>query len=250
MKILYSSVFLLCFISCTGDNKQNQPGICLSFDDRSVEEWFELRELFSKNGVKATFYITQPDALSNSEIRKLKKLEADGHEIGFHGRMHVLSEYYIKEHSYLDYLENEINLGLKCMDSLGFSCVSFAYPYGAEYWFTDFLLLQKFQTTRGVSVLNEKKDLAQIEDIYYSFDGDRKLSAVGIDRNSGINEAMIDTAIQRVIDKKEVLMLYAHVPTNKKEANGYTLDINLLKHIIQKANQNNLRFYKTRDLSH
>jgi ribosomal protein L19 len=76
------------------NNDERYSGICLSFDDRSINEWFELRELLNGNEVRATFFITQADSLNSLEIHKLKVLQNDGHEIGFHGNMHVLSEYY------------------------------------------------------------------------------------------------------------------------------------------------------------
>jgi len=239
----------LVFVSCNKDIESRYPGICLSFDDRTVDEWFHLRELLNDNNVKVTFFITQPDSLSKTEIDKLKILAVDGHEIGFHGSMHVLSENYIKQNSYSDYLDHEINQGINSMDSLGFNCVSFAYPYGAKYWFTDLLLLQKFKFLRGVSPLNKEKDLTQIEDIYYSFDGDRTLTAIGIDNISGIDENMIDQAMERIINNKEILMLFAHSPTTQEKTTGYTFSIDLLTYIIQKANENNINFYRIQDLT-
>ena len=128
MRSLLIFILGFIFISCSSNKDSRRPGICLSFDDRSVNEWFRLREILNRNNVKVTFFITQPDSLSNEEIAKLKTLEKDGHEIGFHGNMHVISEFYIVENSYSDYLEKEINQGIVTMDSLGFNSVSFAYP--------------------------------------------------------------------------------------------------------------------------
>ncbi len=222
---------------------KRHAGVSLSFDDRSVNEWFELRGLFRENNVRATFFITQPDSLDSIEIYKLKELQNDGHEIGFHGTMHVLSEYYIKENSYTDYLDNEISKGMKTMDSLGFKCVSFAYPYGAKYWFTDFLLLRKFEFLRGVSPVNKEKNISKMDEIYYSFDGSKILSALGFDINSGITKSMIDVAIERSIASQEVLLLYAHAPDTDEQDNGYSFNIELLKYIIQKAKENDIGFY-------
>lgn len=224
------------------------PGISLSFDDRSVNEWFKLRTLFNDNNVRATFFITQPDSLDSIEIGKLKLLQSDGHEIGFHGSMHVLSEYYIQEHSYTEYFDKEINRGLRTMDSLGFRCVSFAYPYGAKYWFTDFLLSEKFEFLRGVSPLNEEKDLSKLDDIYYSFDNSKILSALGFDTNSGVTKEMIDVAVERSLVNQEVLLLYAHIPATN-EGEGYSFDIDLLKYIIKKAKDNDIGFYPICELT-
>ena len=220
----------------------------MSFDDRSIDEWFKLRKLFNENQVKVTFFITQPDSLSSTELDKLRILEKDGHEIGFHGNMHVSAESYIKEKSLVDYLDKEINMGMRAMDSLGFNCVSFAYPYGSKYWFTDFLLLKKFNFIRGVSGLNYEKDLTKIDGIYYSFENEKILSAIGIDVNSGIDEGMIDRALNRAVNKKEILMLYAHTPAKLNEAKGYSFDIEFLRHIIEKANEKDIHFYTTKEL--
>lgn len=230
------------FFSCN-NNVARYPGICLSFDDRSINEWFELRNLFNENKVRATFFITQPASLDSIEIYKLKVLQNDGHEIGFHGNMHVLSEYYINENTYSDYLDREINRGMRTMDSLGFNCVSFAYPYGAKYWFTDFLLLRKFEFLRGVTPLNKEKDISKIDEIYYSFDDNQSLSALGFDAISGVTEGMIDIAIERSIDNQEVLLLYAHTPTTDEQDGGYYFNIDLLRHIIQQANKKKVGFY-------
>jgi peptidoglycan-N-acetylglucosamine deacetylase len=235
-------IFAVLVFSCNSDVKR-YPGISLSFDDRSVNEWFELRKLFNENNVRATFFITQPDSLDSIDIYKLKVLQADGHEIGFHGTRHALSEYYIKENSYSDYLDKEINSGMIAMNSLGFNCVSFAYPYGAKYWFTDFLLSRKFEFLMGVSQLNEGKDISKMDEIYYSFDDIKVLSALGFDNNSGVTKRMIDVALERAIVNQEVLLLYAHAPNMDEQDHGYSFDINLLKYIIQKANENDIGFY-------
>jgi hypothetical protein len=98
----------------------------------------------------------------------------------------------IKENSYSDYLDKEIDKGIRAMDSLGFNCVSFAYPYGAKYWFTDFLLLKKFKFLRGVAPLNEEKNISKIDEVYYLFDDNKTLSAIGFDDISGVTQSMID----------------------------------------------------------
>lgn len=235
--------------SCQQKDVLRTPGLSLSFDDRSVNEWFQLREMFSENEVRVTFFITQPDSLDNEDLAKLKMLESDGHEIGFHGNLHVLSESYIKKSSYSQYLRKEIDMGIEKMDSLGFRCVSFAYPFGAKYWFTDYLLLEKFDFLRGVSALNEEKDLSKMDEIYYSYDDDQTLSAMGIDINSGLEKSMIDEALNRALKEKEVLLLYGHVPSINNNARGYAFNIELLNHIIKTAKAMNFDFYTIKELN-
>ncbi|PWJ40747.1 polysaccharide deacetylase family protein [Sediminitomix flava] len=241
-------IFFLTIISLSSSchKVEKKAGIWLSFDDQSIDQWYDLKTLLDSNSVKATFFISYPHYLTPQKIQKLKNLEKDGHEIGFHGYHHELSEYYIKEHGYLDYIEKEINQGLKIMQSHGFQCTSFAYPFGAKYWFTDFILSQKFEFTRGVTSLNQEKDLSKMEDIYYKFDNDRSLSAISFDNNSGVSLQMLDIALQRALTQNEVLMLYAHKPTNTDQK-SYTFNTTTLKYIIDKANTYQLMFYTTKD---
>ena len=245
--VIYLFIVLLCATSCA--TQQNaQPGICLSFDDRTVEGWYALRPLFDSYDAKATFFITQPDSLSNTEVRMLKELENDGHEIGFHGAMHVYAEHYIKEYSYAEYLEKEIESGLKSMQNHGFECSSFAYPYGSKYWFTDYLLLKRFESIRSVSALKKNQSVSELDDIYYEYDGDRTLFALGIDRNSELNERDILHAMKRVRENKEVLMLYGHRPT-ENTSDTYTFDPKFLEFILQQAQADDFQFFLVKELT-
>ena len=234
-------LLILTIVGCQ-QKKKLDGGICLSFDDRSIDQWFELRNLFLANEVKATFFLTQLDSISETEIYKLKILENDGHEIGFHGMHHVLSEYYIKEYSYQKYLDYEIKPGIKWMDSIGFRCTSFAYPYGAKYWFTDYLLGDQFDVIRGVSTLKNSVTIIDNDDVFYSRSGNRTVDAIGFDRISTVDTTMINAAIKRCKSNNEVLLLFGHVPSLDL-SEDYSFDIEVLEHIIKSVKDNNLRFY-------
>lgn len=226
--------------------KDRKAGIWLSFDDNYINEWFELRELFIANNVKVTFFITRPGEFSEADFEKLKILEGDGHEIGFHGNMHVLSEYYIKEHSYKKYLDLEIDAGLDYLKGKGFECTSFAYPYGAKYHFTDLLLGRRFDRLRGVTPLNPEKDLTKMDDIYYKWDNDKTVSGISFDTNSQVTKKMIAKGMERAAAKKEVLMLYAHKPV-KTDEKGYLFNVEMLQYIIEAAKENHLQFFTSRE---
>jgi len=232
-------------LACHNDEKR--AGLWLSFDDRSINQWYELRDLLRTDNVYVTFFITQPDSLTKEEVDKLLKLQQDGHEIGFHGSQHVLSEYYIKENSYTEYLKDEIESGLNTMEKLGFECTSFAYPYGAKYWFTDLILFQKFDILRGVAPLNKEKDISKIDEVYYSFNGDCTLFSFGFDNNSGVTDDMLEKAMDRAAGRNEVLMLYAHAPVSS-DKKGYVFNLKTLKFIISKAKASDLEFYTSKNL--
>jgi peptidoglycan/xylan/chitin deacetylase (PgdA/CDA1 family) len=236
---------LLLFGGCK-ETSLRQPGICLSFDDRSVSEWYALRPLLNKYNAKVTFFITQFDSLSSSEIRLLKELKMDGHEIGSHGAMHVLSENYIKEHSYNDYLKNEIDRNIIQMEKAGFHPTSFAYPFGAKYWFTDYLLLKRFKVLRGDVALQD--DILSMDNIYCDFTNDKSLFAVSIDVNSGLNREAASKAMKRAMMRREAILFYGHVPGARSSVKGYQFDVEFLEYILMEANQHHLKFFKVSEL--
>ncbi|MEJ7644995.1 MAG: polysaccharide deacetylase family protein [Chryseolinea sp.] len=244
-KLLF--IFFLAITSCQ-HREAKRPGICISFDDRSIKEWYDIKELLKRYNSHVTFFITQFDSLEPGEIRMLKELQTEGHEIGSHGALHAISEYYIKEKTYNEYIENEIDANISSMKKSGFNPKSFAYPYGAKYWFTDMILLRKFKIVRGIEPINDEKDLTLIDNIYYTFNGDQTLSSIGIDKNNGLTKGMIDKAIKRAFDNKEVLMLYGHSPIARTDNGAYNFDIYILEYILSEAQKNNLEFMRYEDL--
>lgn len=247
MRIFLSILCLVLISACRYNDKPKAPGICISFDDRSIDDWFNMKNLFKEYDAHATFFITQFDSLDDTEIQMLKELQKDGHEIGFHGAKHVYAEYYIKENSYSAYLKNEIDDGLQSMRLAGFECRSFAYPYGSTYRFTDYLLLKRFDFVRLVAALRKGGDLKSIDEIYYS--GGNTAAAIGIDGGSGVTSTMIEGGLKRAKQNGEVLMIYGHQPVENKNPEPYQFNFQLLKQILKQSNQYGLKFYTFRELN-
>ncbi|MEI9920689.1 MAG: polysaccharide deacetylase family protein [Bacteroidota bacterium] len=244
MKLFLSILLLISLLSSCSHTKKN-PGICISFDDRSIHEWSTLKPLLNSYNAHVTFFVTQFDSLTHEEIQLLKDLQSDGHEIGSHGAMHVLSETYIKEHSYNEWLEKEIDADIANLKGNGFNPTSFAYPYGAKYWFTDHLLKQRFEIVRSVAPLTDP--IEDIDDIFYDFDNDRTLSAIGFDKDSGMTEEKIERALNRAVQQNEVLMIYAHIPG---DGNGNSsFDVKFLEKILAASANRGMTFYRFNDLS-
>jgi len=232
-------------ISCKNDRYTHripaQPGIFISFDDRYVDEWFELRPLFKKYQARITFFVTHFDSLTTEQVEKLRILQQDGHEIGLHGAMHVLSEHYIKEHSMSDYLKQEIVAGINAMNKAGFYPTSFAYPYSAKYWGTDRELLNYFYVLRSEVPFKKDQDITSIDEIYYPFEGDRLIYSISLDMASGLSPTAVESGMKRAVSKKEVLMLYGHKPKT-------SFDITFLEEILRLAAKNDLKFFRASDL--
>jgi peptidoglycan/xylan/chitin deacetylase (PgdA/CDA1 family) len=249
MKRMVSGLLLFIILSLTACTKKppREGGVSISFDDRSVSDWFKLKDLFLKYEAKVTFFVTQFDSLDSTEIKMLRELESDGHEIGSHGAMHVMSEKYIKEHSYSDYLADEIERSVSEMERSGFYPQSFAYPYGAKYWLTDLLLSQKFKVIRGVEPFTSG-DAKSLDNIFHKFDVGRTVSALSMDKNSRLDHEMVCNLLSRAKVNHETLLLFAHAPTSEQNDSAYTFDVDFLEFILREASNKNLKFYTIQQL--
>lgn len=229
--------------ACKNDHYRQHPiaraSLCLSFDDYSVDEWFALRPLFIKYNSRVTFFVTRFDTLTTAQVQKLRILQQDGHEIGFHGARHVLSEHYIKQYSMDQYLQEEIIEGLRVMADSGFRSTSFAYPYSAKYWFTDHHLLNYFYLLRSSVPL--RGDITKFNEVYYKFDGGRLIMALSIDRNQGLTKELVSRAMVRARTQNEALILFGHEPET-------SFDIDFLEEILRLAQQHGLQYLRISDL--
>lgn len=237
--------FIIIFLSAC-DSTVDQPGICISFDDRTIREWEQLSGLFDRYNAKVTFFITQFDSLSAEEVLILKKMKAKGHEIGSHGAIHVVSEHYIQEHGYSAYLTNEVDRSIAVMEKADLRPTSFAYPYGASFWFTDYFLLKRFDVLRGVAIKPDGRRISDVDDIFSDGD-DNSVSALGFDYNSRLTRSDIDEGIERAIRENEVILFYAHFP-GEDSLNPYSFDPELLEYMLNKTRLNDLKFYTVSEL--
>jgi peptidoglycan-N-acetylglucosamine deacetylase len=238
---LFFWIVILCSLTTCKKAVKSEAGICLSFDDRTIFEWYGLLPLFDKYNARVTFFITEFDSLTNDEIEILRVFQKDGHEIGSHGAAHVQAESFIKANGYDEYLKTEVEQSLVSMRRANFNPTSFAYPYGSKYWFTDFFLLKRFQSVRGVETMNAERNIATINKIFHVSGTTRKFLALSFDRNTKLTSKMIGDAIQRAKRNNEVIFLYAHYPSQSDD--GYSFDLAVLENILSEAVAEGLRFY-------
>ncbi len=224
-----------------------QAALVISFDDQNVSEWYEQRLLFKEYGVRATFFITEPDSLNNLEVEMLKTLVADGHEIGSHGAHHLNSLNYIKEHSLAEYVDYEVVPSIKALSEKGFVPVTFAYPYGANSDYIDHELLKYFYLLRGDSWKVKNKEIDELDKIFYSYDGRRVINGLGIDHGSGVSLDDIKQAFKRAAERNEAVVLYAHAINNSKSTYSVTPD--MLEEIFKISRHHQLASYTFKDLA-
>ena len=255
-KILYIFFFIL-LSSCEPKKKVSQAGIALSFDDRFVKEWVQLRPLLKKYNAKATFYITQPDSLSHEEINMLHELQKDGHEIGCHGAMHVRSMSYIWDNSLEKYMKNEIFHALQVMKKQGFSPNTFAHPGGSQMWYSDRELLKYFTLLRDVSMKNRNifsyqytRQVEDMDEIYHQHDNTQKVNALLIDVGTNLSITDLKKGLRRASNEGSVMMIFGHKPLNRiiQNANEYGFDIHFLAEILAESAKLRLKYYRMDEL--
>ena len=252
-----SVIFFILFSACESKQTIHQGGIALSFDDRFVKEWTQLRPLLKQYNAKVTFYITQPDSLSDEEVKILHELRKDGHEIGCHGAMHVRSIPYIWEHSLDEYMENEIFHCLKVMKKQGFSPITFAHPGGSQMWYSDRELLKYFTLLRDVSMKNRNifgyqhtRKVEDMDEIYYEHDNIQKVNALLIDVGTNLSMKDMKKGLKKANQEGSVMMIFGHKPLNGniQKVNEYGFDVHFLAQILAESAKLKLKFYRMDEL--
>jgi len=247
------------FFSCQQKSANSEKaGIAISFDDHFIDEWYALRPLFQKYNAHVTFFITCPDSLTNDEISKIKQLQKDGHEIGFHGTIHGNATAMIESLGPQKYIETELEPGLRHLAETGIKPTSYAHPGGNHNDRADSVLL-----ANGFKIL---RDVAQAERklfgipvyhfaprimnwIYYSFNHEQIVDALMIDEGTNISKEEIKEALKKAKDTNTALMLFGHKPLYKKPANGeYGFSVTFLETILKEAKAQNLKFYTMSEL--
>ena len=257
-KYLYFIILGFAFFACKQRKIVQQVGIAISFDDRFVKEWYQLRPYFEKYNAKCTFYITQPDSLSHDEVDLLHQLEKEGNEIGCHGAMHVRSMYYIWDFSLEEYMNNEIFSALKTMKKQGFSPKTFAHPGGSQMWYSDRELLKHFTLLRDVSMktrtlwdYNYTHEVEDIDEIFYQRNGTQKVNALLIDTSAKLTIEDIKKGLKRASEEGSVMMMFGHKPLTKttQKADEYGFDVKFLEQILQESAKLNLKTYTMQELT-
>lgn len=226
--------------------KPAQSAFVISFDDQYVTEWYAQRALFGRYNVQATFFITNPDSLTSAEVEMLKALESDGHEIASHGAKHVNALNYTEEHGLEAYIQNEIIPSVKSLQKLGFTPVTFAYPYGANSRTIDHELLKYFYLLRGDSWKVKGKTVDELDKIFYSYDGRRVINGLGIDHGSGVTLEDIEQAFSRAANQKQAVSLYAHALNNSKDT--YSISPEMLEKVFIAARKYQLTSFTFKGL--
>lgn len=222
------------------NNAPGKPGIAITWDDDSIEEWHNLLSFKWYRDIKTTFALTQPYRLSEDKWEKLRDLKRHGHEIASHAYRHENALHYIKSNGMQAYIDSELLSSISLMTSKGLAPTSFVYPYGVHNNATNSALLKYFKAVRVTS---------------YSHGGDlfiwgstKVIPANGMDSNYPYAMEDYYKWLEKAKNSNQVVVLYGHIPTSEPSGN-YRTPHQRLELIIKKAKELNLTFYTLSELS-
>jgi peptidoglycan/xylan/chitin deacetylase (PgdA/CDA1 family) len=246
--ILLCTFFLF---SCENKNtsqnsnlKETNPGVVISFDDASINEWFQANKILRQYSWKATFFVSKINTLSHSEIEELLQLQKEGHEIAGHGFNHFDAPKFVAKNGIKAYINQEINPMLAIMHFYSFKVTSFAYPFGFRNPAIDAVLFKKFKIIRGTTY--------GAEDPFFQncyFNNTKLVFAIGIDTDHpNFSIPYLIKLLDYAKRKHKILILFGHIPVINVTAN-YQTKIETLKLICNYVKQHNMTFYTLSDLN-
>jgi hypothetical protein len=124
-------------------------GVALAIDDDAIDEWFALRELFTKTGTHVTFFVTRWAEKTPAQIDELLTLAGDGHELEPHTVNHLHAVAYAHDHGLDAWLADEVDPSFQIMRDHGLSPRFFAYPFGERSDELDQAMLQRVEAVRA-----------------------------------------------------------------------------------------------------
>ncbi len=144
-------VDFLTFADLADPGASPRAGVALTFDDDDIADWTEAAERLAPYGVRATFFVTRFDLLSDARIDALRDLESLGHAVESHGLRHIDAPDYVDRFGIDAYVRDEVMPSLAAMRAAGFSPTSFAYPFGFHTDAIDDAVLEHVTLVRSLS---------------------------------------------------------------------------------------------------
>jgi len=123
------------------------PGIALSFDDWSIDGWYDLAELFERYDAHVTFFVARYRGAKPERRGKLQELYRRGHDVEAHSMDHA--------HAPIDtpanverYVAEQVEPSLAVLREDGFTPRVYAYPFGEHFDALDRAVLEHVDVVR------------------------------------------------------------------------------------------------------
>ncbi len=240
--VLSALVFSACRRESIPKGNLEQGQVALTFDDASIENWYNALPLLDSLNIKATFYVSHYHTFGKQQKVWLKEIEKRGHEIAFHTATHPDMAKEVAKKGLAATEEKEIRNDLKLMRDDGYTVTNFAYPFGSQTSQLNTCLLRTFKSVRALSnKQNYNKSLVKAAGegkVYYGAD---------IDNNSRIKEENIVSLLNDAQNFHDCLVLVGHQINNKEIKLQLGRD-RLIK-VAQWAADRNLRFITVNEIA-
>lgn len=206
--LLCLGLFIFLFTGCrksTLNGRLSRGQVVLTFDDWSVDNWYQHLDYLDSLHIRATFYVSSYHVLNAAQKQKLKQIEKRGHEIGYHTSSHANLVKEVARNGMAQTEAQEINPDLTLMRADGYTVNNFAYPYGSHSTQIDNWLLRKFKSVRALcNRQNYHKSLV-------TESGERQvLYGAVVDNSSRLKDPEILLLMDKAKMNKAALVLVAH----------------------------------------
>ncbi|TAE82847.1 MAG: hypothetical protein EAY81_08835 [Bacteroidetes bacterium] len=232
------------------DYKLLGPGIILT-TDVPPHHWFDVRDYLKSKNARVTFYIQSYQLIDSAGRAQLKIMMQDGHEMAHHTYTHIHADKYLYSYTIDDYMQNEIFNMDSIMNADGVYTETFAYPYGDFTEQTDRFLLKRFRSIRKIISPYAHKKLADVDQIYYRFNGVRVFYGCTIDKKQKLALKEVFEALDKAKSSRQAISLYCH-RINKGElehSDQLNVDYEDFKAIVDYASKIGLKFYTAKEIS-
>ena len=127
------------------------PGLALSFDDTSIQDWVNVLPMLEQYGARVTFFVSRYIALEDSEHALIHQLADAGHAIEAHTVLHLHAPEYVTQHGLDAYIADEVVPSIDILRGDGYDVQAFAYPFGSRTDEIDQAILKYVPVLRSVS---------------------------------------------------------------------------------------------------
>ncbi len=225
------------------DQRKIVPGVIITLDDNSVQEWILADSLLQPQRWRATFFVSKFQQLDKAKRLQLLQLQQRGHELGFHGDNHIAAVPYIEANAAEKYIANELSQ-VDTMKKAGMHVRSFAYPSGSRSLLTDSLLFTKFSTLRGVT--NKEK---AAKDLSCFFNGKLLVDGIGMEQNyKYFSLEYLQSLLDYARKNNTILVVYGHKPVATANPEKHEVEYSTLEFICKYVNRYKMKFYTMSDL--
>lgn len=220
-------------------------GVCLTFDDYSVQDWLAADPMLARYGARATYFVSHFPGLGEDAVAGLHALARRGNEIGCHSVNHLNALAFLETGSVDGYLAAEVFPAVERMRAARLEPVSYCYPFNAHNDILDGALSPYFRVLRG------RADAPVTP--FHPVSGNRVLAASSIDlhvQNVTIPRTLtdIEAELRAARDSGRVVVYYGHRISNQPVAHHH-ISLWGLEYLVHTAATLGLTFHTASELA-